>query len=53
MSEEEYIERTKEKINSRRKELANLRRKDPIKYCDEIDKLEQLIEHLEDQLANI
>lgn len=53
MREEEYIQRKQEKILSRRIELNNLRKKDSVKYCNEIDMLEQAIERLEDDLANL
>jgi uncharacterized coiled-coil protein SlyX len=52
MNEEEYVERIQQEVRGLRQQLKDLN-KDYVNNCDEIDRLEQRIDDLEDRLANI
>lgn len=52
MNEEEYVERIQEELRGLRQHLKELN-KDFANNCDQIDRLEQRIDDLEDRLANI
>ena len=52
MNEEEYVEKIRQEVRGLRQQLKDLN-KDYVNNCDEIDRLEQRIDDLEDGLANI
>lgn len=52
MDEEEYVERIKQELRGLRQHLKELN-KDFVNNCDQIDRLEERIDDLEDKLANI
>ena len=52
MDEQEYVERTEHELRGLRQHLKELN-KDFVNNCDQIDRLEERIDDLEDKLANI
>ena len=52
MDEQEYVERIEQELRGLRQHLKELN-KDFVNNCDQIDRLEERIDDLEDKLANI
>lgn len=52
MNEEEYVDRIEQELRGLRQQLRDLN-KDYVNNCDQIDRLEERIDDLEDKLANI
>lgn len=52
MNEEEYVERIEQELRRLRQHLKELN-KDFVNNCDQIDRLEERIDDLEDKLASI